>query len=64
MKIKRTVKFTFDEADRDIFQAAKRILDNMSYDDYEALADEFCPPVRELYNSLENFIDFIVDNME
>ena len=63
MKIKRTVKFTFDEADRDIFQAAKRILDNMSYDDYEALADECCQ-VRELYNSLENFIDFIVDNME
>ena len=32
-------------------------------DDYEALTDELCT-VRELYDSLDDFINFIIDNME
>ena len=62
MKIERTVKFTFSEEDRSIFKKAKEFLDDMLDDDYEALTDELCT-VRELYDSLDDFINFINDNM-
>ena len=63
MIVKRTVKFIFNEADLETFQKAKRFLDDMLDDDYEALTDELCT-VRELYDSLDDFIGFIIDNME
>ena len=63
MIVKRTVKFTFSEADLETFQKTKRFLDDMLDDDYEALTDELCT-VRELYDSLDDFINFIIDNME
>lgn len=63
MKIERIVKFTFSEADLETFQKAKRFLDDMSDDDYKALTDELTT-VRELYDSLDDFINMIIDNME
>lgn len=63
MKIERIVKFTFSEADLETFQKAKRFFDDMSDDDYEALTDELTT-VRELYDSLDDFINMIIDNME
>ena len=63
MKVERTVKFIFSEEDRNIFEKAKEFLDDMRDDDYEALTDELCT-VRELYDSLDDFLNLINDNME
>ena len=63
MTVERTIKFNFSEKDRNIFEAAKEFLDNIRDDDYEEMCNQLCT-IRELYDSLDDFINFMNDNME